>query len=183
MFKRFVVPFCNLFSLIYVASFFCWSSGTLLSSQHQVGAVLQILLIFGLFFWRTIRKAPIYFLPDQMLVCLPYFWSLANAGSAVAWFAAWKISLLVSFAAAMLNFFLLKSAFTGGLRSNTLLQSLLGGILFVVVFVSAMTQYFPSFSGDLFRATLTNLIVAVAGVPVSIAAFYGLVARVEVEES
>lgn len=183
MFKKYAVTVCRLFAMLYLVIFFCWSSGKLVACQHPSGIFLQLAVIVGLFFGRLRRRTSFYFLPDQMLVCLPYFWSLANAGSAAPWFDTWKISLFAVFAMSMLNLTLQKSAFPGGLRSNTLMQSLLCSVLFVWVFVSAMSIYFSSFPVDLYRATMMNLIVAVAGIPVSIAAFYQLVARGEAGEA
>lgn len=175
MFKKFAGRFCCLAAILYLVAFFCWSSQKLLACQRPVGGVLQLIFIGVLIFWRCCRKSPLYFVADPVLVCLPYFWSLANAGSAVGWFDVWKLLLLSVFALSMLNLPLQKAAFKGGLRSNVLLQSSLCSIFFVVAFVSAMSRFFASFPDGLYRATMLNLLVLAAGVPVSIAAFYELV--------
>lgn len=183
MFKRYAELVCRISALAYSVVFFCWSSEKLLNCQNWVGPALQLLFIAGLWLWRIRRKNTFFFIPDQLLVCLPYFWSLANAGSAVNWFNSWKIPLIAVFAISVFNLPLQKGAFPGGLRKNSLLQAVVGSIVFVFVFVSAMNRFFINFPHELYNLTLLNMLVAVAGIPISLAAFYPLIAKVGVKES
>ncbi len=156
----------------YLAAFIVWSLNLLFMSPAAVtGAMLQLVFVLGLFIWRRRRSEALFCIPDEMLVCLPYFWAMANSGSAHHWSGIWAPWLaLVSIISLPAVYF--RGAFPGGCK-NTLLISSVSATLFVLVFVALMQRLYPLFPLELYHYTLSNLILAVAGIPVSIAAFYG----------
>lgn len=166
----------RIFAFFYLAAFIIWSTKFPVSTSAYAGAGLQFVLIAALIGWRMRKKARLPFIPDEMLVCLPYFWALANSGSASVWFEYWKLFLLPVFALSLLATTSCKNCFVGGLRSNSLLQAIFCSIAFVVLFANGLHRLFPSFTADLCRATMLNLAVFSAGIPISLAALYGLVA-------
>ena len=65
--------------------------------------------------------------------------------------------------------------FVGGIRENSLLQAVLAAFGFVVIFSGGLNIFFPNFDDDLFSASMLNLLVVAAGIPVSLASFYDTV--------
>lgn len=167
-------------ALVYMAAFIIWSVRFPIGNGTFTGAGLQFLLIVALFAWRMRKRAGLPFIPDEMLVCLPYFWALANCGSAQNWFACWKLFLLPVFAVSMLAMPGCRNCFVGGLRSNSLLQAIFCSIAFVALFANGLHYLFPSFNAALCRVTMLNLIVFFTGIPISLAAFYWLLAKIQV---
>lgn len=156
----------------YLAIFLVWSLSLLLKSTEVTRAVLQLAFILGLFLWRRNRREALFCIPDEMLVCLPYFWGLANVGSAHVWAGTW-IPWLAAVSVFSLPAVFFCGAFSGGFRKNALLVSAVAATLFVLVFSTLMKRFYPLFPMELYQNTVYNLVVAVAGIPVSIAAFYG----------
>lgn len=162
-------------SMLYIFAFLFWSVKSPLLSHRPAMVVLQLVFIGGLFFWRKKRGRSLFWIPDEMLVCLPYFWALANAGSAQNWIDTWKIWLAVAVITAIVNVQRQRDAFAGGIRENSLLQAVLASFGFIMVFAGGMNVFFPNFGDELFRASMLNLLVVAAGIPVSIASFYDTV--------
>ena len=158
---------------LYLVAFFVWSLNLLLlnTASALAGAALQLVFILALFVWRSRRSKALFCIPDEMLVCLPYFWAMANAGSAQSWFGIWASWL------AVVSVFSLPAVFAGGAFpggfKNFLLISSIGATLFVWVFVALMQRFYPLFPLELYQHTVYNLVTAVAGIPVSLAAFFG----------
>lgn len=163
-------------AMVYIAAFLLWSVKGLLLLHRPVMIIFQLIFIAGLFFWRKKKGRPLFWIPDEMLVCLPYFWSLANAGSAQAWIDIWKIWLAVASVPAIISMWMHTEAFSGGIRDNSLLQAIFAAFGFVIVFSGGMNVFFPNFDDSLFNASMLNLLVVAAGIPVSLASFYDVVA-------
>lgn len=168
--------FAGLLAKIYLVVFITASVFVVLSKGIHYGMVLQLLFIATLVAWRMQRRSALPFIPDEMLVCLPYFWALANMGSALAWFKAWKPYLLTVFALSMLAMPACRGCYAGGWRRNSLFQATACSIIFVAVFIGALNRFFPGFSGDLCRATIMNFIAVFAGIPISLVGLYSVVA-------
>lgn len=186
MFKKIAVVFGRLawlVAVLFLTAFIVWSVQFPLASGVVTGAALQLALIVGLFFQRLRQGERLWFVPDEILLFLPYCWALANAGSASIWFDTWKFPLLAVYAVSMLAMPGLKCFFAGGLRANTLLQAITLTVLFVILFVSGLGRFFTSFGEDLYRSSMLNLVVTIAGLAISLAAFQPLVARASRSDS
>ena len=162
-------------SMLYIFAFLFWSVKSPLLSHRPAMVVLQLVFIGGLFFWRKKKGRPLFWIPDEMLVCLPYFWALANAGSAQSWIDTWKIWLAIAVVPAIIKVPSQTGIFVGGIRENSLLQAVLAAFGFVVIFSGGLNIFFPNFDDDLFSASMLNLLVVAAGIPVSLASFYDTV--------
>ncbi len=169
------VLMARIVSMIYIFAFLVWSVKSPLQLHRPAMVILQLVFIGGLFFWRKKKGRPLFWIPDEMLVCLPYFWALANAGNAQHWIDTWKIWLAVAAVPAIINVPSHAGVFAGGIRENSLLQAVLAAFGFVVIFSGGLNVFFPNFDDDLFRASMLNLLVVAAGIPVSIASFYDAV--------
>lgn len=156
---------------VYLVTFLVWSLDLPMLSMAVTGAALQLVFILALFVWRWRRRKVLFCIPDEMLVCLPYFWAMANAGSAQAWLGIWAAWLAVVSVFSLPAVFS-SGAFPGGYK-NILLISSTAATLFVWVFVALMQRFYPLFPIELYHHIVYNLVTAVAGIPVSIAAFYG----------
>ncbi len=163
-------------SSAYVVVFAVWSAGEIGSAFRPVAVVLQLLFILGLLVWRRQRQRVLPFVPDEILVCLPYFWGIANAGSSTAWFSTWQYPMIVICIVALPGMPDRSRIFVGGLRSNTLLQAIICAGVFTLTVATALAKLYPHFSPELYRVVLQNTALILTGVPISLAAFYEAVA-------
>jgi len=154
------------YSRLYLLVFFVFAILALPGSKHLVGATMQQIFIAFLVFFRLRQKKQLFMIPDAMLVCLPYFWALANLGSATGWFMVWQYYFLAAFSVSLLALVGNRNWFVGGLRHNSLLQSLYCALMFVLLFATILRSVFPPFTYDLYRETILNSLVFFAGIPI-----------------
>jgi hypothetical protein len=122
--------------------------------------------VAALIFFRVKRNI-FSIMPDYILFSLPYFILISTFDSARDWFLQWQIPfLLVSIIATIFCFFEIKQS----LKGSKNLLAVWCTIIFIIIFSTLLYTFFPSFNLDLYRLTLLNLIVFLAGVPVSFAA-------------
>jgi len=164
---KFAAVWC---SRLYLLAFLGFAILALPGSKQMVGATLQQIFIAFLIFFRLRQKKQLFIIPDEMLVCLPYFWSLANLGSADKWFISWQYYFLVAFSLSLLSLADNRRWFKGGLRHNSLLLAVYFALMFVLIFASSLRAVFPPFTQDLYRETVMNALVFFAGIPVCLAA-------------
>jgi hypothetical protein len=158
-------------SRLYLLAFFVFAMLALPGHDYLVGTLLQQGFIAVMIILRLRRKTQLFFIPDEMLVCLPYFWALATLGGAVNWFADWQYFFLSAFALALLQLTAGRQGwFSGGLRQNSLLQAVYCALMFVLIFATSLRSVFPPFSFDLYRETIMNTVAFFAGIPICLAA-------------
>lgn len=157
-------------SRLYLLVFLVFAMLSLPGSRNLAGAVFQQIFIAFLIFFRLRRRAELCMIPDEMLVCLPYFWALANLGSAMNWFIAWQYYFLTVFALSLLSLAGNRRWFVGGLRHNSLLLSVYCALMFVLLLATFLRAVFPPFTGELYRETILNSLVFFAGIPVCLSA-------------
>lgn len=161
-------------SRLYLLAFFIFAMLALPGHNYLVGTLLQQGFIAVLIILRLRRKVQLFFIPDEMLVCLPYFWALATIGGAVSWFSGWQYLLLTAFAIAVLWLSAVNHRwFRGGLRHNSLLQAVYCALMFILIFATSLRSVFPPFTLDLYRETIMNTIVFFAGIPICLVAAEG----------
>ena len=153
-----------------MSAFFLFAAIALPNHKYLVGALLQQVFIAGLIFFRLRRRTPLFMIPDEMLICLPYFWALATLGNANSWFLQWQLPFLAVFALSLLSQMGNHRWFTGGLRQNSLLQAIYCAIFFVLFFAMTLHRVFPPFTHELYRDTLMNSITFFAGISICLAA-------------
>ncbi|PKL49722.1 MAG: hypothetical protein CVV42_05135 [Candidatus Riflebacteria bacterium HGW-Riflebacteria-2] len=154
------------YSRLYLLAFFVFAILALPGSKHLAGAVLQQIFIAFLIFFRLRQKKQLFMIPDEVLVCLPYFWALANLGSAQGWFVVWQYYFIAAFVMSSLALVGNRRWFTGGLRHNSLLQAIYCALVFILLFATILRSVFPPFTYDLYRETIMNSLVFFAGIPV-----------------
>lgn len=154
------------YSRLYLFAFIFIAILALPGSTHLAGATLQQIFIAFLIFFRLRQRRQLFMIPDEMLVCLPYFWAMTNLGSANRWFAAWLPYFLAAFILSSLAMIGNRRWFSGGLRHNSLLQAIYCSLVFVLLFATILRSVFPPFTCDLYRDTLMNSLVFFAGIPI-----------------
>lgn len=155
---------------LYLLTFFIFSLYWLPGNDYLTGAVLQQIFIAGLIIFRLRQRSSLFLIPDEMLVCLPYFWALATVGNASIWFVNWQWFFIAVFALSMLVIVSGKRWFVGGLWQNSLLLAIYCAMIFVLIFAIFLRSVFPPFTDELFRDTLLNFILFFAGLPVCLVA-------------
>lgn len=177
---RIISGLSQLFLLaIFVRTLMNFSAVTNLS-----GALLMQLFIGLLIFLRIRRKNTLFFLPDEMLVALPYFWCISLLGPVDNWLSGWLLPMCLAFALSMLQVLDGQHGFAGGLKKNGLLQAVAASVVFILGMLIFLINIFPVFELELYRRVILQVFVTGAGLPVSLSAFYSMVAgKRSIEES
>lgn len=133
------------------------------------GAWLQLIFIGVLVAYRIKHEEQLVFIPDLFLCSLPYFWLLSLHSSACLWFETFKMPFIIAFA---LTIFHVQSVKTRFNISRNVLYGIWCSIVFLLLFATILKSAFPSFTHELYRVTLLNLIVFFGGLPICLTAGY-----------
>lgn len=151
---------------LFLAAFLAVS---VIYSKITAGGWLQLAFVSLLIAYRLVFRRVIFFVPDQMLFCLPYFWATANLGSVQkwpeAWFAGAGILSLVCLAVAGASII---EAFKKKLK---LAWGMLLSFVFLTGFSCILYKGYAVVDGQLFYVNLLNMLAFAAGIPVSLTAF------------
>lgn len=136
------------------------------------GAIALQLFIGLLFFMRARAKKPLFFIPDEFLVTLPYFWSISLLGPVINWLPAWLMPLMIVFALSSMQVVEGGYGFAGGLKNNSLLQAAAISVFFVLFMLTFLLKALPAFDLELYRRVMLQLFSVCVGIPISLSAFY-----------
>lgn len=163
-------------SQLLIAVLFMSAAMALPASPSLTGAILLQIFIGFLLFMRARRKLPLFILPDEILVALPYLWSVSLLGAADHWLKPLLLPMLLAFALSFLQVIDGNKGFKGGLAKNSLLQAIALSVMFVVLMLTFLLKVFPVFSIEIYRRVILQLFTVGAGIPISLSAFYWLLA-------
>lgn len=161
-------------SQLFITAVFINAAMKLPVSPTLTGAILLQAFIGFLLFMRARRRRPLFFLPDEILVALPYLWSISLLGSLDSWLSPWLIPILSAFALSFLQVIDGEKGFKGGLKKNSLLQAIAFSVVFVLLMLTFLLKVFPIFTLEIYRRVILQLFVVCAGFPISLSAFYWL---------
>lgn len=161
-FRTISVLFARFYLLIFAIIAVIKSYGPL-----NQGILFQFAFLACLLFWRFRKKERILFIPDIFLFSLPYFWLLSLYPSASAWFPAWKLPFIAAFAISTWNLYVGKQL--KSIDSN-ILHGIWCTLFFVLLFATVLRSVLPSFTAELFRSTVMNIIAFFGGIPICLTA-------------
>jgi len=158
--------FLRLSAKLFLAAFLAMS---VIYSEIAVGGWLQLVFISLLITYRLSVRRVIFFVPDQMLFCLPYFWAAANLGSVRSWPEYWLAgAVALSLVCPVATGISLPEAF---LSNRKLAAALFLSFAFLTGFSFLLFKGYAAVDAQLFHTTLLNILAFAAGIPVSLTAF------------
>ena len=160
-----LLGFVRMAAKLFLVAFLAMS---VIYSKIAVGGWLQLAFISLLIAYRLVFRRVIFFVSDQMLYCLPYFWAAANLGSIEAWPEGWFV------AAGMLSLICLVVTGASLLevqKNRKLVWAVLLSFSFLAGFSFMLYEGYAAVDGQLFYANLLNMSAFAAGIPLSLTAF------------
>ncbi len=158
--------FLRLSAKLFLAAFLAMS---VIHSEITAGGWLQFLLISLLIAYRLAARRVIFFVPDQMLFCLPYFWAAANLGNVQTWPEPW---LAGAVALSVICLIAADTSLSEACSSNRkLAAALFLSFAFLTGFSFLLFKGYAAVDAQLFHTTLLNILAFAAGIPVSLTAF------------
>lgn len=146
--------------------------GFIISLSLGIHAIAQLGFIILLISARFKNISIIYFIPDELLFALPYFWAINAILSANSFNKILLTAFLIVFSLSLLDSTRLKGVLPGGWSGNNLKHGIWWTIVFYFLMATALRTVFPHFTLELYKKSILNGILFFGGLPISISAFY-----------
>ncbi len=175
------------FSRVYLFAYFLTSLYDLGSVSYS--CILQLGVIGAVVFFRFKKGERLSFVPDELLVCLPYFWAISMSSFCMRYdYAALECGLgkdrflilfIICFAVSLIDTISKKDLFPGGWANNTFRQGIWWTICFYGLMSVALQNVFPPFTIEAYRSVVMNGLLFFGGIPICVCAFWGLLKKPE----
>lgn len=145
---------------------------SLIVFSHNVsGIVAQQIIICLLIVLRLKKRKTLPFMPDEILVSLPYLWGMSVIMQAASMPVQMVLPSMPVFVLAVIGVQKERVGFKGGLRDNTLLQAIVAAAGFLLVMSLFLLFMLPAFDMQMYRKAVLGIYFSVLGIPVSLCAF------------
>ncbi len=144
--------------------------------SHEKNAEMILLQVFlgGIIFLRFRTQKSLAFIPDEMLVAMPYLWSVSVLWHFSALGGYFHLAVFSIFAVSLLQISNGQYGFKGGLRGNDLLLAIYCSLVFTLTMAIFVRNMLPVFSLEMFRSSVLGIFGYLAGIPISLSAFFQL---------
>jgi|GEM_PF-5707599 len=130
------------------------------------GSIILLVAIILIIRQRISAKKTLFFIPDGLLVCLPYFWSMNTTDVFQPWreWLIWIFLITFGFAITVIwDNWMGRPVW----RTEGLGRGIFFSLLFVFLFASSLKIVFPLFSTLDFRKVILSGIFFFGGIPIS----------------
>lgn len=148
--------------------------GNLPSSLFSHAA--KLILFVTLLAWRLLRRKAIFFIPDEMLLALPWFWLVSLTANIHQWHLGWVAAALVLALLSAISRPYCYNWFKGGVFGNSLYAAVIFSAGFYFSFAVLLSRVFSGFTHELLITSWHSGIWVFAGIFIMNAAFHNLVA-------
>ncbi len=140
-------------------------------SHNPGGIVAQQIFMAIILVLRLKKGNALAFMPDEIVVSLPYLWAISVLLQVASPPVQLTLPSMVVFVLAIYYAASAKVGFSGGLKSNSLLQAVAVSVLFILAMSYFLLIMLPAFDLAMHRAVILNLYFSLMGIPVSLCAF------------
>ena len=146
-------------------------------SSSSLGPLLQIAFILALIAWRFSRGHALFFVPDEMLLALPWVWAL-SVRTELSQRPDYLLAVIVVLSP-MLTGFRSKTGdwFSGGIRVSSLYIAVALSLLFYFSFSGAVKAVYPVYTDEQYASTVRDGLWFFAGLPLVLTAFFPLLKK------
>jgi len=147
---------------------------------HNIsGVIAQQIVIAMIIVLRLRKRTTLPFMPDEILVSLPYFWAMSVVLQVASLPAQLIFPSMLVFVMAIFCADKHRAGFIGGLKSNSLLQAIAATVGFLLAMSLFLLFMLPAFDIQMYRNALLNIYFSMMGIPVSLCAFSWLFRQTE----
>lgn len=158
----FVVAFAG------VALYSCFATQPSFFFSHAAKLILFIILLV----WRILRNKAVFFIPDEMLLALPWCWLVSLSVPIHQWHRVWVAVTLVLAFLSIISRPYCYHWFKGGVIGNSLYAAVTISAGFYFSFAVLLSRVFSDFTYELLIKSLHGGIWVFAGIFVMNAAFH-----------
>ena len=160
--------FVAAFAVVTLSEFFEMQSPSFFSQ------IAQLILFAFLLVWRYLSSRPVFFVPDEMMLALPWFWLVSVSENIHQWHSVWLAAAVIIMILSAFSRSYCYTWFDGGITANSLYFAVMISAIFYFSFATLLSRVFADFTQELLIKSWHGGLWAFAGIFVMNAAFHSL---------